>query len=179
MKNIIKSIVIGLIIITLIFIFSVLKNKKIDVATQVKKIQDIVQVIDSEKNYQTKTLNNEKYANPLTDGGAQLVGFLKDGKTYKISESLGLSYGVKSFEYYFSNNQLILVNQKEEYFPYDSNKESLDYSKLEPGFEGYYYFNNEKIIMTQTRGEKRYQDAINVEQMFLKTAKENLDLLSK
>ena len=146
-----------------------------------KKIQEEVQLIDSEKNYQIKTLNNEQFLGHMTDGGGQLIGYFENKKISKIVERLGLSYGVKTYEYYFLNEQLILVIEKEEDFPDTNNTGTLDYTKVELVFEGHYYFNEGKLITTQVTGKKRFpEDAgTNIESSFIKMAKENVELLLK
>ena len=146
-----------------------------------KNIQEEVQLIDNEKDYQIKTLNNEQFLGHMTDGGGQLIGYFKNGKISKIIERLGLSYGVKTYEYYFLNEKLILVSEKEEDFPDTNNTGTLDYTKVELAFEGHYYFNEEKLITAEITGKKRFpEDAgINLELLFLKRAKENIGLLLK
>jgi len=157
------------------------KNNAQELSLLIKKIQEKIQLIDLEKSYQLKTLNNEKFFGQMTDGGGQLIGYFKDGKIYKIIERLGLSYGVKTYEYYFFNGQLISVNEKEEDFPDINNTGTLDYTKVEMAFQGYYYFDNEKLINSKTTGQKRFSenDKTDIEAFLLKIAKENVDLLTK
>ena len=49
-----------------------------------KNVQEEVQLIDNEKDYQIKTLNNEQFLDHMTDGGGQLVGYFKNEKISKI-----------------------------------------------------------------------------------------------
>jgi hypothetical protein len=160
-------------------IFYLSESTKFNTDKQIKEIEQKVQTINNVKYSETKTLNNEELVNHVVDGGAQLVGFFSSGKIIKISEHLGLSYAVRSFEYYFFNDSLIYVHESEESYPYDDIKAELDYTKLVPNFEGKYYFNQNKLIERQTVGEKRFPEEINLESMLLKTAKENVILLSK
>lgn len=154
-----------------------------DEANIIAGIQKKVQSINTEEDYQTKTLNNEWFLahDIVRDNGVQLDGYFKDGQISKISERIGLSHIVTHFDYYFWDNQLILVNEKEEFFPYDDNTGTMDYTKLELGFEGYYYFNEEKLIKTEITGEKRYPEKANTNLglMLLSIAKKNIELLSK
>lgn len=188
MKNKFKLIVILLLIIIGVLILfnykhtqNLLKNKSQELSLIINDIQKKVRLIDIENNYQIKTLKNEQFLGQMTDGGGELIGYFKDGEIKKIKEILGLSYGVKTYEYYFSNEQLILVYEKDENFPYDDKIQSLDQTKLKLAFEGHYYFKNEKLINKQTTGIKRFSegDNINMEEFFLKVVKENINLLKK
>ncbi|PWB38388.1 MAG: hypothetical protein C3F02_03475 [Parcubacteria group bacterium] len=186
MKNkfiLIIAVILSILALTLIFFVSnqkpantVTNNNMEEKSVLVKGIQEKVRLINLEKSYQTKTLNNEKFLDHMTDGGAQLVGYFKDGKIYKIVERLGLSYGVKTYEYYFSNEQLVLVDEKEEDFPDTDNTGSLDYTKVELAFEGRYYFDGDKLIDKQITGQKRFFDN-STEPSFITLAKQNIQLL--
>lgn len=147
----------------------------------IEDIQKKVWAIDFEKNYQTKVLNNEKFLDHMTDGGGQLTGYFKDGQINKVVEWLGLSYGTKTFNYYFFDGRLILVNEKEEDFPDISNSGTLDYTKVEFAFEGNYYFNEEKLIDQKTNGQKRFSEGVKIDEevLFLKTSKQNVELLTR
>jgi hypothetical protein len=181
--KLIIGIIVIILIVVLVFVVQKQKTKNhqddIQVVTiMVKSIQDKVELIDLEKNYETKVLNNEKFLDNMTDGGGQLTGYFKDGKIVKIVERLGLSYGVKTYEYYFANDELLLVKEKEEDFPDTENNGTLDYTKVELAFEGNYYFNSGKMIDSQTEGQKRFSDGISENMNTLVTmAQENIQLL--
>ncbi|MFA6023587.1 MAG: hypothetical protein WC781_05855 [Candidatus Pacearchaeota archaeon] len=181
MKNKSTFITLFILIIVVLFVFFISQKSREKKVVQIKNIQDKVQLIDSEKGYQVKILNNEQFLDQMTDGGGQLIGYLKDGKVVKIVEQLGLSYAVKTYRYYFSEDQLILVYEKDENFPYNETTQALNYTKLELAFEGRYFFEKEKLIDTQTTGTKRFSegDNTNIEEFFLKIAKENIGLLTK
>lgn len=181
MKNKSSIIIIFTLIIIGLILFLSLKDRNSNIA-QIQNIQKNVELIDSEKNYEVKTLNNEQIqGNQMTDGGAQLTGYFKQGKIVKIKEKLSLSYGVKNYEYYFSDGKLIFVYEKDENFPDPENSGTLDYSKTETAFEGYYYFENGKLISKKTIGTKRFSenDIIDIEESFLKVSQENLLLLTQ
>ena len=129
----------------------------------------------------TKTLTNEQFLGHMTEGGGELTGYFKTGQIKKIVERIGLSYCVRTFEYYFWDGQLIFVYAKEEDFPYIDSTGTLDYTKLELAFEGRYYFDNGKIIETKMTGQKRVADdkETDIEKELLATAKQNVDSLKK
>lgn len=186
MKRKVKLIMVVIVIILIaVMIFAIQKQKienqqnKIQAtSTLIKSIQEKTQVIDLENNYETKVLNNEKFLDHMTDGGGQLTGYFKDGKIAKIVERLGLSYGVITYVYYFSNEELILVKEKEEDFTDIENTGTLDYTKVELAFEGNYYFNNGKLVDSQTKGQKRFSDGLSENaDSFITVAQENIQLL--
>ena len=112
----------------------------------VQNIKDKVTLIDRGKNYETKILNNEEFIGHMTDGGGQLVGYFENGALRKIEEKLGLSYGVITYGYYFYEGNLILIHELEEDFPYSEDTGSLDYSRVEFAFSGYYYIENDNLV---------------------------------
>lgn len=155
-------------------------NSPHPLSSQVGNIQIKVKSIDADVGYQEKIINNEDFLGYTTDGGGQLIGSLKDGQIKKILEKIGLSYGVKTYEFYLWDNQLILVHEKEEVFPYNDSDGSLDQSRLELSFDGYYYFNQDKLIQKEIKGEKRYSDNnVDLERMLLTEMKRGIGLLSK
>lgn len=181
--KLIIGIVVAILIVTSIFVFVQKKpeNKQSEQLTNtalVQNIQEKIQSIDFEKNYDIKVLNNEKFVDHMTDGGGQLTGYFKDGKLVKVVERLGLSYGVITYEYYFSNEELLLVKEREEYFPDTENAGTLDYTKLELAFRGEYYFNGGKLIASHIEGQKRFADGFSKdESKFIKMSQENIEIL--
>lgn len=180
MKN--KSIIIKIFFLIIIVIlgFFLLEKNKDHVAIQAKNIKAKVELIDNEKDYQIKKLDSEKVnGEQITDGGGQLIGYFKDGNISKIEEHLGLSHGVKTYQYYFVDDELILVEEKDEGFSDPLNTGTLDYTKLELVFKGQYYFKKGKLFNTETIGVKRFpqEENINIEDFFLKAAQENIELL--
>ncbi len=146
-----------------------------------KDIEEKFQRINLDSGYLVKTLENEQFLEHMTDGGGILTGYFKNGQINKITEQLGLSYGIKTFEFYFWDGQLIFVYEKEEDFPHIEANGSLDYNKLELVFEGRYRFNNGKLIETEIQGKKRIVDdiGIDIEKKLLEMAKQNIDALRK
>lgn len=96
----------------------------------------------------------------------------------KITEKLGLSYGVMTYDYYFSNEELLLVKEKKEDFSDPDNTGTLDYTKVEPAFHGEYYFSDGKLIDSQTEGQKRFADGLAEDgNKFVKMSQGNIELL--
>lgn len=147
----------------------------------VRDIGEKFRRINSDSGYLIKTLENEQFLEHMTDGGGILTGYFKNGQIKKITERVGLSYCIKTFEFYFWDGQLIFVYEKEEDFPYIEATGSLDLTKLELAFEGRYYFDNGKLIETKMKGKKRIADDIgtDIAKELLAIAKQNMDALKR
>jgi hypothetical protein len=155
---------------------------------KIKAIRKIVKSIDSDTNYTLKKLDNEYFVNKkneMTDGGQELTGYYKNGQIRKIIYGVGLSYGMKTFEYYFLENELIFVFEKQDTYLQlrDSSGEitGFDYTKLEPVFEGRYYFNKTKLIETKNKGKEWFvkNEEDNKEREFLEDSKSFIEELKK
>lgn len=79
-------------------------------------------------------------------------------KTTKIVYSVGLSYGMKTCEYFFSNAELIFVFEKQNQFATlkdQSNQATgLDHTKLESVYTGRFYFENSKLFSIKQTGKE-------------------------
>jgi hypothetical protein len=147
---------------------------------KIKSIREKFQKINQDTSYRTKTLENEEFLDHMTDGGGDLTGYLKDKKIFKIFERVGVSYCVRTFEYYFWDEKLIFIYEKELDFKMNDST-GFDYEKQTLAFEGRYYFDNGKLIETKTTGAKaiEYDKDENKEKILLADAKRNADLLKK
>ncbi len=124
-------------------------------------IRKAVSEINYKKNYKVKTLSNDYFTSKkeATDNGQELKGYYQGDTLKKIAYSVGLSYGMKTFEYYFSDGHLIFAFEKEKVFPEIKDAPvngSLNYGKLVPSFEGRYYFESGKIFQSKIKGRKRF-----------------------
>ncbi|MDZ7741071.1 MAG: hypothetical protein U5Q03_04795 [Bacteroidota bacterium] len=150
---------------------------------KIAEIRHKFKTINQDTTYTTMTLDNEEFLEQMTDGGGQLTGYFKGDTIYKIHERIGVSYCVRTFEYYFWNGQLIFVFEKEDAFPYVDSLATLDYTSTETTFEGRYYFDQGKLIDTKIKGEKRISDDVANfkarEKKLLSSAKDNVDILTE
>ena len=88
-------------------------------AEKIAAVRKKVEAINTEKSYHIKNLDNDYFVNvknEATDGGQELSGYYKNGKLKKIVYSVGLSYGMKTLEYFFSDDELIFVFEKQDQF---------------------------------------------------------------
>jgi len=127
---------------------------------KIKEIKQIVQSISKTKNLQKSLLRGDEFVKDASpDGGAELTGYFKKGELVKIIESIGLSYGMNDVEYCFKNEKLIFVYETERYYPFNKKTSSFDHTELNvPAFQGRYYFDNDKLIKTSIKGNKRFKE---------------------
>ena len=162
-------------LLTLTTVFGQAKIEKRDMIFNIKKSY---QQINSYEKYKTVTIDDaEEFLEHNPDNGASLKGYYKSDSLKKITEWLGLSNKVIQNEYYFDKGKLIFVYTKESRYKYIDSTHTLDYSKLELGSEGRYYFDNEKLFETKLTDKEYYQskqeDALN----FLNSSKKYTKLL--
>lgn len=149
-------------------------------AEKIKEIRGKFEKINQDNTYELKTLENEQFLDHIPDGGGSLTGYFKDNKVYKIVERIGVSYCVRTFEYYYWDERLILVYEKELDFKMNDGK-GFDYDNQTLVFEGHYYFVNGNLIETSITGKKaiEYDEEENKEKALLAAAKRNVDALKK
>ena len=130
-------------------------------AERIAAVRKKVEAINTEKSYQIKKLDNDYFVNvknEVTDGGQELSGYYKNGKLKKIVYSVGLSYGLKTCEYFFSNDELIFVFEKQDQFATIKDQSNqvtrLDHTKLEPVYTGRFYFENSKLFSIKQTGKE-------------------------
>jgi len=93
----------------------------------------------------------------VTDRGQELMDYFMDGQIQEIAYSVGLSYGLQKFLYYFDGGELVYVYEEEDDYP--ATNEGLDYEKTEPVFSGEYFFQRGKLVMTKSEGTLKYQES--------------------
>jgi hypothetical protein len=124
----------------------------------VKNIRQSFQKINNDTTLTIVKLQNEDIPGETTDGGEQLTGFFNGDSICKINDWIGLSFGVKQYEYYFTNGQLIFVYETEKGFHANDSLGSIDQTKLDLIFEGRYYLDKDKLIDRKIKGQKRFEE---------------------
>ena len=168
----------------------------------VKNIEKKYKAINKETGYQKVVLKNEEFLDTvfikqLGKGYGQLTGFFKNDTIYKICEQIGVRISHDSFttDYYFFEGKLIFIYEKyekeeEKGFVENSFIESdgsIGYRTPSLPFEGQYYFDNDKLINTETKGEietmllpnEKFFDSQTKEGQLLLSVKKHIDLLTK
>ena len=148
-----------------------ISNKYPELLKRVKQI--------STSNYdKIVTRENEEFMPQMTDGGGKLTGYYKNYQIEKITREIVLSYGIETFDYYFTEGRLIFVYETLRGFPYDEDLGKFDYTKTKINFVGRYYFRDNKLIDSETTGHNRFEDdTIDIETTLIKEMKDNLDQL--
>lgn len=130
-------------------------------AERIAAVRKKVEAINTEKSYKIKKLDNDYFVNvknEATDGGQELSGYYNNGILKKIVYSVGLSYGMKTFEYFFSNDKLIFVFEKQDKFADVKDQSNqvtgLDHTKLESAYTGRYYFQRSKLFSAKKIGKE-------------------------
>jgi hypothetical protein len=124
----------------------------------IKNIRQTFEQINNDKTLTVVKIQNEDIPGEKTDAGEELTGYFKRDSIRKIYSWVGLSYGVKQYEYYFSDGQLVFVYETEKGFHANDSLGTMDQTKLDLLFEGRYYLDKGKLIDRKTKGQKRFGD---------------------
>lgn len=136
-----------------------------------------VKLINS-NTYKTITLNNEEFMPQPTDGGGKLIGYFEKETVQKITKTVGLSYGILTFHFYFQGGNLMYVHETRDVFVYNKNLKKLNLTKTERNFTGCYFFINNALIDYETTGHNRFENAeIDIEKTLVQEALKYLKLL--
>jgi hypothetical protein len=124
----------------------------------IKNIRQSFQKINSDTTLTIVKLQNEDIPGEKTDGGEELTGYFKGTSVFKIYDWIGLSFGVKQYEYYFRNDQLIFIYETEKGFHINDSLGIMDQSKLDLIFEGRYYLDKGNLIERKIKGQMRFDE---------------------
>lgn len=168
----------NILIIILLLIGSTLYGQ--DISDKYPDLIKRVGLINKDKSLTKQTLKNEEFMTQMTDGGGELTGYFKNGQIQKITREIGLSHGIETYDYYFTNGQLTFVYELLNGFVYNENTSKFDYTKTKINFIGRYYFRENKLIDSETTGHNRFEDdTLDIETTLIKEMKECLDALKK
>lgn len=122
----------------------------------VKHIREIVEQINTDTAYTTRTIEGDQWMEHTTDGGGYLTGYFKQGQLVKIVELVGLSSCTLIYEYYFQDDNLIFVYGQEKNFEYVDSLASFDYTTQTLAMEFRFYFESNNLIKSKiTQRSKR------------------------
>ncbi|MDB5155731.1 MAG: hypothetical protein JWR50_438 [Mucilaginibacter sp.] len=139
--------------------------------------------INKDKLYNIVKLENTAALGPVTDEGNSLTGYFNSSTIRKIKVWVGLSFGIRQYEYYLKDNQVFFIYEREEDFQYDSKTGEMLHYKPKLAFEGRYYLNEEKIVKIKINGKKRFgerpviyslKDVLSNIKRYIKTLQVNL-----
>ncbi|HRH36702.1 MAG TPA: hypothetical protein PK760_00055 [Flavobacteriales bacterium] len=124
-------------------------------STYILAVDRHVHEIDSAKDYEIRTLENEEFLEQMTDGGGELTGMLKNGELLKVDERVGLSSCVEVTEYYFENSQLVFVSAQGLEFAYVDSTGSFDPGVQHVTMEGRFYYRKGDAAPVLLKGSTR------------------------
>ncbi|HET6769061.1 MAG TPA: hypothetical protein VFH08_16735 [Chitinophagaceae bacterium] len=146
-----------------------------DISEKYPDVIKRVKSINSDSSLTKIVLTNEEFMPQVTDGGGELIGYFKKQEIQKITRTIGLSYGIKTYDYYFSYGRLLFIYETLYGFATKDTLGTLDYNKTELNFIGRYYFKKDKLIDNETTGHNRFErDDVDMEKVLLQETKENL-----
>ena len=123
----------------------------------IRRIRQVTETINTDKTLKKVVLSAEEYLDDVPDGGAELTGYFRGNSIVKISEWIGLSYGIKTFDYYFQKDLPVFIYETEKRFGHT--KSVIEYNKQTLSYEGRYYFSNTHLIEQKLKGKKAFNDS--------------------
>ncbi|MDX1955488.1 MAG: hypothetical protein SFU20_08110 [Chitinophagaceae bacterium] len=151
-----------------------------NISTNYPDVKQRVNNINSDTSFEKIALTNEEFMPQMTDGGGELTGYFKKGIIQKITRKIVLSYGIETYDYYFTNEKLLFIYETFYVFIVNDSLGTVDQTKTELNFIGTYYFKNNKLIDSETVGHNRFEnDEIDMEAILLKETEENLSMLKQ
>ena len=157
-----------------------LKVQAQDISIKYPALMKIVNDINANKTFSKVVLENDEFMSHGTDGGGELIGYFANGQIQKITVSVGISIGIRTFDYYFHKDNLVFVYEKLDGYLYDDSLGVFDNTKTETNFAGRYYFKNNKLIDSMTLGHNRFEnDELDIQTVLLDEMKGYLALLKK
>lgn len=125
--------------------------------TKIENIRQLFIDINNDKSFHIVKLENDEFLEEMPDGGGSLTGYFKGDTIYKMALWIGLSFGIRQYEYYFKNEQPFFIYETEDDFLINSSGE-MDQTKLKRGFEGRYYLDGRRVLEIKNHGEKRFEE---------------------
>ncbi|MCB0705173.1 MAG: hypothetical protein KDC34_07675 [Saprospiraceae bacterium] len=122
------------------------------------EIQNHCRMLDRRFDYQIVSLLNEEFMQQMTDGGGQLTAYLYDGEVHKIETLIYLSNGRITRMYYYRDDMLVLVREKEEHYLYDADTNQFNYAQTEVAHAGEFTIYEGNIIMAESFGVSELGD---------------------
>lgn len=150
-----------------------------DISDRYANVTDRVKQINNDNTFDIVVLENEEFMTEMTDGGGKLTGYFKGGQIQKMTSVIGLSYGIVTFDYYFSSGKLIFIYETMDAFPYLRNSGTFDYTETYRNFIGRYYFSDNRLVDSETTGHNRFEnDAVDIETTLVREMTQYLNKLA-
>jgi hypothetical protein len=121
---------------------------------KIKAIQAAYTSIENSNTLKQVTLSGEEFSEHACDNGCTLTGYFKGDSIKKMSDWIGLSYGIIERSFYFKAGRLVFVYESERHFVHDSTGAPVYNKPPIVVFEGRYYFEGNTLIKDITKGKK-------------------------
>ena len=117
----------------------------------------------------------------VTDNGASLTVYHKNGTVHRITEWVGLSGHVVIIDYYFKAGKLVYVRDEELVYERNEKGETTGKFSKDDRFLGQYFFRNNQLFDAESLGHNRFEDDEhnNAEKEFIAAAKKYLSIFRK
>lgn len=102
-------------------------------------IEQQVQEIDSDHTLVVDTIDATTIYDVDFDGGGVVYYGYRRKELVKIHQELGLSWGRSTKEYYFLNDTIMLLREREELFPWNADSTGYDHTGLFTNYEAKHY----------------------------------------
>ena len=115
----------------------------------IRDIRTIFHRINTDTTLRVVSLDEEAFEEAVggaPDNGGDVTGYFKKDTLVKLILSVGPSFGLKDYEYYYDQGRIVFIYEKDQHFPVLKDGSGLDHEKLVVGFEGRFYFNKGKLI---------------------------------
>lgn len=115
----------------------------------IRDIRTIFHRINTDTTLRVVSLDPEAFEEAVggsPDNGGDATGYFKKDTLVKFVLSVGPSFGLKDYEYYYDQGRIVFIYEKDQHFPVLKDGSGLDHEKLVVGFEGRFYFNKGKLI---------------------------------
>jgi hypothetical protein len=116
----------------------------------IARIKQIFKGVNSDTHLKKLVVEGEDFLEQTTDGGASLTGYFSKEELVKISEWIGLSFGIRQRVFYFDSTQVIFCFVMEQHFKITDT--GLNYNKTELVFQGRYYYKSNTLIQKKLTG---------------------------
>jgi len=116
----------------------------------ITRIRQIFNGINSDPHLKKLVIEGKDFLEHSPDGGAELTGYFSKAGLVKITEWIGLSYGIRQRDFYFDSTKIIFCYVAEQHFK--TTDTGLNYNKTEPVFQGRYYYKNNSLIQKKLTG---------------------------
>ena len=102
-------------------------------------IRDEVARIDQDRSLTVDSLDLGVATGVWLDGGGTIIYYYRGARLVKIEEQCFPSYGMTLTQYYFHNDTLMLIRDREDDHPLTLDSAGIDPTRLEKRFEASYF----------------------------------------